>query len=656
MNKRSNKILLSSAAVLSTAIIMGAAVAHQQTAHADTNSPVSHQTKADIASGKFGTSSWYITQTGILHIGAGELGPASDNPWNAQHYSGVAGINSIVFDGQVKANQDSNSLFSGMENVANIENLDYLDTSEVENAIYMFEDVSSLTSLDLSNFNTSKINDMSAMFTGMSSLEELNLSSFDTSNVTSMEKMFNSCISLKSLDLSTFNTSKVTNMSGMFNVMNQLEDLNLGSLDTSNVTSMDDMFAGCTLLKNLDLSTFNTSKVTNMSRMFEFTNLLTDLDVSSFDTSNVTSMDDMFYDCTNLKNLDLSSFNTSKVTNMSGMFGQMKLKKLFLGADTKLDSSVDLSNNDPDTFSGKWQNIGTGTVDEPNGEWTGTSEQLIARTGTGTADTYVALPNHNYVFTANDLTMKQSEVAELLAEGQNSDASHKLVEACKAEVKDTMDPDNTFVIGVRDWGGLTDEVGTYQLTLVVAGALHGDIPKDITKTINVTVVPDSDDSDSSNNNEDNTNNGNSDNNDNATPAVKYQKVYRLYNKNTGEHLYTESSYERDSLVKAGWTSEGTGWSAPNKGSAVYRVYNPNAKGGDHYYTASKYEATSLVKAGWKWDNNAKPIFYSGGKTPVYVAYNPNAKSGSHNYTTSSYEQQSLLNNGWKYGKIQFYGK
>lgn len=142
----------------------------------------------------------------------------------------------------------------------------------------------------------------------------------------------------------------------------------------------------------------------------------------------------------------------------------------------------------------------------------------------------------------------------------------------------------------------------------------------------------------------------------VSPII-YSPVYRLYNKNTGEHYYTTSAFERSSLINVGWNDEGTGWKVPNKGTAVYRVYNPNAKGGDHYYTASKFEADSLVKTGWKWDNGGKPVFYSGGKTPVYVAFNPNATaSGSHNYTSNNFEQQSLLKNGWKYGKVQFYGK
>ncbi|HCU75193.1 adhesive domain-containing protein [Lactococcus taiwanensis] len=141
---------------------------------------------------------------------------------------------------------------------------------------------------------------------------------------------------------------------------------------------------------------------------------------------------------------------------------------------------------------------------------------------------------------------------------------------------------------------------------------------------------------------------------NPSVPVKTQVVYRLYNPNTGEHFYPTSKYERDATIKAGWRNEGTLENAPKEGKAVYRIYNPNVKGGDHYYTMSKYEAEVRVSEGWKWDNNAKPVFYSGGNKAVYVAYNPNAKSGAHNYTMSAFEEQSLLNSGWKYGKTAWY--
>lgn len=134
-------------------------------------------------------------------------------------------------------------------------------------------------------------------------------------------------------------------------------------------------------------------------------------------------------------------------------------------------------------------------------------------------------------------------------------------------------------------------------------------------------------------------------------AVSSKPVYRLYNHNTGEHFYTESAFEKDSLKRAGWNDEGLGWQAATTGTPVYRVYNPNARGGDHYYTMSKYEAQSLVNTGWRWDNGGKAAFYSGGSVNLYVAYNPNANSGSHNYTINSYEQNSLLGKGWKYGAV-----
>lgn len=135
---------------------------------------------------------------------------------------------------------------------------------------------------------------------------------------------------------------------------------------------------------------------------------------------------------------------------------------------------------------------------------------------------------------------------------------------------------------------------------------------------------------------------------------KTQVVCRLYNPNTGEHFYPTSAYERDQDIKAGWRNEGTLETAPTSGTAIYRVYNPNAKGGDHYYTTSQYEAKSLVSKGWRWDNNAKPVFYSGGSKAVYVAYNPNAETGVHNYTMSSFEQNSLLSIGWKYGETAWF--
>ena len=57
----------------------------------------------------------------------------------------------------------------------------------------MFIGCSSLTTINISNFNTNNVTDMSHMFNGCSSLKELNLSNFNTNNVTNMGYMFSGC-------------------------------------------------------------------------------------------------------------------------------------------------------------------------------------------------------------------------------------------------------------------------------------------------------------------------------------------------------------------------------------------------------------------------------------------------------------------------------
>ncbi len=137
------------------------------------------------------------------------------------------------------------------------------------------------------------------------------------------------------------------------------------------------------------------------------------------------------------------------------------------------------------------------------------------------------------------------------------------------------------------------------------------------------------------------------------PVVKTVSMYRLYNPNSGEHFYTRSEDEKDSLVRTGWNYEGIGWKAPQTSKIpVYRLYNENA--GDHHYTISKQEKDNLVKAGWKYEgigwysDDAKSV-------PLYRQYNPNAKAGSHNYTVSKNERDTLLKAGWKDEGIAWYG-
>lgn len=132
------------------------------------------------------------------------------------------------------------------------------------------------------------------------------------------------------------------------------------------------------------------------------------------------------------------------------------------------------------------------------------------------------------------------------------------------------------------------------------------------------------------------------------------KMYRLYNRYTGEHLYTSGAAERLSLIESGWTSEGIAWHAAPSGDPVYRLYNPYVSGGDHHYTMSEDEVIDLVDKGWTHEGIG---WYSDPNhaVPLYRLYNPNAVTGTHHYTTSTVERDSLVNDGWRDEGIGWYG-
>ena len=143
-------------------------------------------------------------------------------------------------------------------------------------------------------------------------------------------------------------------------------------------------------------------------------------------------------------------------------------------------------------------------------------------------------------------------------------------------------------------------------------------------------------------------------NDSSPDNSLLSKIYRLYNTGTGEHFYTASEDELNSLLKTNnWKQEGvTSNNAKTSNTPVYRLYNPY--NGDHMYTTSKDELNSLKKAGWKDEGIG---FYSDDSqaNAVYRLYNPYANTGSHLWTNSKDEQQSLLSKGWRDEGIGWYG-
>lgn len=323
--------------------------------------------------------------------------------------------------------------------------LDTLNTARVTNMYRMFADDAQLTTLTLPNFQTENVTDMGGMFSGDTALTDLDIRSFRTGKVVNMAEMFQQDPSLTSLDVSNFDTRQVLNMRGMFAMTSQITRLDLRNFATPNVVWLTNMFMGMSNLQQVDLSSaFQTGNVTDMAWMFAVDPQLTTVDVSHFDTSKVMNLQTMFVGDSCLKQLNLANWNLQgprsidadlqqklgdmldgytgagvalsvERVNEAGMFyGTDQLAQLTLGPRTWLNAD-DPSNfeDNPDNpnpmlgnppvstaYTGKWQAVGKGTPENPQGPDSLTSSELVTRYGGATQPagsvTYVWQPTDDH--------------------------------------------------------------------------------------------------------------------------------------------------------------------------------------------------------------------------------------------------------------------
>jgi surface protein len=232
-------------------------------------------------------------------------------------------------------------MFQLCSTLTSVGDLSNWDTSNVIDTGWMFYGCSSLASVDLSNWNMSNVTNLKSMFCNCSKLTSVgDLSNWDTSNVVDTSYMFNGCSKLKSIgDLSDWDMSNVTSTRAMFQLCSTLTSVgDLSNWDTSNVTNMIAMFNGCSKFTSIgDISNWDMSNVTSTTGMFNNCSKLTSIgDISNWNVSNVTDTGWMFYGCSSLTSIDLSNWNMSNVTNLKAMFYKC----------SKLTSVGDLSNWD----------------------------------------------------------------------------------------------------------------------------------------------------------------------------------------------------------------------------------------------------------------------------------------------------------------------
>ena len=219
-------------------------------------------------------------------------------------YDKCAGVTSVVFNSAFADATPTSCYrwFYGMTSLTGITGLQYLNTEEVTNMASMFNNCSSLTSIDLSKFNTSNVTSMNSMFYKCSELTTLDLGSFDTESVKSMKNMFTGCSKLTEAKLyseadfvwnfggpaipvceTDFVTTNVTDMTSMFENCSSLGMFLFPGLTLESTTATANMCKGCTA----------------MEVVFVTTETLNNLDATAFDgvggtTSCRLEMEDEF--------------------------------------------------------------------------------------------------------------------------------------------------------------------------------------------------------------------------------------------------------------------------------------------------------------------------------------------------------------------------
>ena len=297
-----------------------------------------------------GWSYYYANQDGVT-VNKDQLGNVSQ--WG-----------SFLVDEDVTFYQCSNMTVSATDR------LKFTDTYSFG---YWFFGTTSMTSIDVSNWDISDMTYLRRMFstTGLTSID---ISSWDTSNIESMEGLFNNSQSLATITgLENLDFTSLTDASGL---LERCDAYVTGAFDFSwftppnvvatdslfsntGATSIDisggwassrmaNMFLNCTQLVSINATNLDVSNVTNafgtfqkcfvlttitghedfrftgmngqMQRMFSECLELVNLDLSQWAVTGLTNTAFMFYYAKKLVTLDMSGWDMSSVTNMAYMF------------------------------------------------------------------------------------------------------------------------------------------------------------------------------------------------------------------------------------------------------------------------------------------------------------------------------------------------
>ncbi len=229
----------------------------------------------------------------------------------ARAYASGSNVSMTASNGKLLS---ANRLFDYLSMVVNL-NITDLNTNDITDMGFMFNECRNLSSIDLSNMDTTGVTDMSYMFNQCHELTSIDVSGFDTSLVTNTMNMFATCLNVNDLDLTDFGSNNLINGFSMFD-RSGITTLNL----TNAVIGGDHIFNNFDSIIHLDMTNFNVGS--GRSALVDFSDCinLEDINLTGCSSGADTDLGFIFDGAESLIDINMTDFNATAVTTVCQMF------------------------------------------------------------------------------------------------------------------------------------------------------------------------------------------------------------------------------------------------------------------------------------------------------------------------------------------------
>lgn len=281
--------------------------------------------------------------------------------------------NALVTVNLDKWNLSSITTLSGLlQNKGELKRVSISDsTNNVQNLSRMLSGCRKLEYAKLDGFVNYRCNTIAEMFRYCSSLTDLDISEWDTSGVGFMNYTFSE-VGVENFDISHFRFNSITDMNHMFYLANAstitfpgtadsiagpARSINMGYLFENcrnlkkvnglvgcsflpKVISAPAAFSGCTALESIDLSDIDLRSCTDMSRFFANCSILENVKMEDAVLSSCNNLNNMFSACNNLKVIDFDRIDLRSAESL-GFLMLNPVRELYMShADIRSVSSL----------------------------------------------------------------------------------------------------------------------------------------------------------------------------------------------------------------------------------------------------------------------------------------------------------------------------